>query len=100
MRRYEMMIVLDTDTEESAVEKSNKKIETLIENNQGKLEKTEQLGKKRLAYEINHKKDGIYSLFFFHGEPKTLEELERNLRIQDEIIRFGIFKLPEVKKKG
>jgi len=95
-----MMIVLDTDTDESVIEKTNKKIETLIEKNQGKLEKTEQLGKKRLAYEINHKTDGIYSLFFFYGEPKTLEELERNLRIQDEIIRFGIFKLPEAKKKG
>ena len=100
MRRYEMMVVLDADADESVAEETNKKIETLIKKNQGKLGKTEQLGKKRLAYEINHKTDGIYSLFFFDGEPKTLEELERNLRIQDEIIRFGIFKLPEEKKKG
>jgi len=100
LRHYEMMVVLDADIDDAAVEKTNNKIETLIDKNQGKLVKKEQLGKKRLAYEINHKTEGIYGLFFFDGEPKTLEELERNLRIQDEIIRFGIFKLPEKKKKG
>ena len=97
MRHYEMMVVLDAELEDDAVEMSTKKIETLIPKYQGTIDKVDKLGKRRLAYEIKHKREGNYSIYYFHGDETEVHEIERALNITDEIIRFGIYRLPEKK---
>jgi small subunit ribosomal protein S6 len=52
-------------------------------NKQGKVEKVEEVGKKKLAYEIKKNAEGIYVEFYFEAEPELIKELERNYRITD-----------------
>lgn len=90
MRAYEMMTIIHPDLDTESLEKSVKKIEELIKNNSGKLDSVDHWGKKRFAYEINHLKDGNYSIFNFSGKPETITEVDRVLKISDDIIRFMI----------
>ena len=57
-------------------------------NNDGKVEKVEELGKKRLAYEVKKNKEGYYVVINFEANPELISELERNYRIMDEVIKF------------
>ncbi|HEX21701.1 MAG TPA: 30S ribosomal protein S6 [Actinobacteria bacterium] len=95
MRHYEMMAVIDADLDSDSDEAAVKKIESLITKNHGKIEKIDQLGKRRLAYEINHKREGNYRVLYFNGDPSTINEIDRVMDITDEVLRFGIFRMPE-----
>ena len=70
------------------------KFETLI-NTDGKVEKTEELGKRRLAYEVKKNKEGYYVIFHFEANTSLIAELERNYRITDEVIKFMTIKVDE-----
>uniref|UniRef100_UPI0028117768 30S ribosomal protein S6 n=1 Tax=Paenibacillus sp. TaxID=58172 RepID=UPI0028117768 len=61
-----------------------------IINNGGEVTKTNVMGKRRLAYEINKNRDGIYVLVNFTATPEVVKELDRVMRITDEVIRFMI----------
>ena len=92
MRSYEMMTILSPDLETEAHESSLKKIEKLISDNAGKVESIDRLGKKRMAYEINHLQDGNYSVVYFDGMPETVKEVDRVLKISEDVVRFMIIK--------
>ena len=64
-------------------------------NNDGKVEKVDELGKKKLAYEIQKNKEGYYVVFNFEANPDLISELERNYRITDEVIKFMTIKVEE-----
>ena len=57
-------------------------------NKDGKLEKADNLGKKKLAYEVKKNKEGYYVVFYFTANPAIITEIERNYRITDDIIKF------------
>jgi small subunit ribosomal protein S6 len=95
MRAYEMMAIIHPDLDSDTHEKALKKIEKLIEDNQGKIDSVNHWGKKKLAYEINHLKDGSYSIFNFSGAPETIAEVDRVLKISDEVVRFMIVRRPD-----
>ena len=61
---------------------------TDIINNEGKVESVDEIGKKRLAYEIMKNKEGYYTVFNFEAKPELIAELERNYRIDDSIMKF------------
>lgn len=90
MRAYEMMTIIHPDLDSESQEKSVKKIEKLIADNNGQLGSVDHWGKKRFAYEINHLKDGSYSIFNFSGSPETITEMDRVLKISDDVVRFMI----------
>ena len=92
MRSYEMMTILHPDLDTEAHESALKKIEKLITDNDGKVETIDRLGKKRLAYEINHLNDGNYSVIYFDSAPETVKEVDRVLKISDDVVRFMIIK--------
>ena len=71
------------------------KIFTDMINKDGKVEKVEELGKKKLAYKVRKNDEGIYVVFYFEANPTLIEELERNYRITDEIIKFIVIKQDE-----
>ena len=89
MRKYEMMFIVRTDLEESAVQAVVEKIQGVI-NNGGEVTNLNVMGKRRLAYEIKKFRDGIYVLVNFNATPEVVKELDRVTRITDEIIRFMI----------
>ena len=67
----------------------------LIKSNEGTVGQIDRWGRRPLAYEINHKREGYYVVVEFTGESKTVEELDRNLRIADEVLRHKIIRIPD-----
>lgn len=90
MRKYEVMYILRSDLEQEAVQSVVEKFQNIITNNGGEVTKSDLLGKRRLAYEINKARDGIYVLVNFNAEPQVVAELDRVLKISDEVIRYLI----------
>ena len=87
MNKYESVIIVNPNVDEDKLKALENTITELI-NKDGKLEKVEELGKKRLAYEVKKNKEGIYVAFYFEANPTLIAELERNYRIIDEVIKF------------
>lgn len=86
MRKYELMYIIRPDLEEEKVEATLEKFQGII-NNGGEISAHEVLGKRRLAYEINKFREGVYVLVNFSATAEVVEELNRVMRISDEIIR-------------
>lgn len=87
MNKYESVVIIDPDVEEDKVKELSQKFTDII-NNDGKVEKVEDLGKKKLAYEVKKNKEGYYVVINFDANPNLISELERNYRIMDEVIKF------------
>ncbi|MCR4440606.1 MAG: 30S ribosomal protein S6 [Peptococcaceae bacterium] len=90
MRNYELMYVIKPDLEEEKTAEVVEKFNNLIAANGGEVGSSEKWGKRRLAYEINDYREGIYILVNFKGEAETARELDRVMKITDEILRFMI----------
>jgi len=86
MRKYEVMYILRPDLEQEAVQSVVEKFQGIISNG-GEITKHEVMGKRRLAYEIQKLREGIYVLVNFNANPEVVDELNRVLRITDEVIR-------------
>ncbi|BAD42302.1 30S ribosomal protein S6 [Symbiobacterium thermophilum] len=95
MRKYEMMVIARPDLDEAGLQALSDKIAELITSNGGTVESQDAWKKQRLAYEIKHLREGFYSVFNFTGEPRTANELNRVLKITDEVVRFLIVRPAE-----
>ena len=91
MNKYESIIIINPSQDEQGVKNLIKKFTDLINKN-GKVESVEEMGKRKLAYEIKKQKEAYYVLFNFDAEPSSISELERNYKITDEIIKFIVVK--------
>ncbi len=87
MNKYESVIIINPSVEEEGMKTLIQKFTDLIDKD-GKVEKVEELGKKRLAYEVKKNKEVYYVVFYFDANPQAIAELERNYRITDEVIKF------------
>ena len=92
MTKYEMLYILDASLTDEAKEGIIKKIEDLVNSN-GKVEKTDRWGNKKLQYPINYKSEGYYVLTTFEAAPTLVDELKRIVGITDGIIRRLITKI-------
>lgn len=90
MRKYELMYILRSELDSDAIQSNVEKFANIITSNGGEITKSEVMGKRRLAYEINKMRDGVYVLVHFTAEPAVVAELDRVLKISDETIRFLI----------
>ncbi len=91
MNKYESVIIISPNVEEEGLKSLIEKFSGLI-NTDGKVESVEEMGKRKLAYEVNKNKEGIYVLINFEANPSLIAELERNYRITDEVIKFIVVK--------
>lgn len=87
MNKYESVVIVNPSVEEQAMKALIAKFSDLINSN-GKVEKVEELGKKKLAYEIKKNSEGYYIVINFEANPELITELERVYRITDEVIKF------------
>ena len=87
MNKYESVIIINPSVDEEGIKAIENKYTDII-NNDGKVESVDNIGKKRLAYEIMKNKEGIYTEFNFEAKPELIAELERNYRIDDSIMKF------------
>lgn len=89
MRNYELMYIIGQDVEQETVQAVTEKFQGIIGNG-GEIVKHDIMGKRRLAYEIDKHREGTYVLVHFTGPSAVLTELDRVLRITDEVIRYVI----------
>ena len=87
MNKYESVIIVNPNVDEAGLKALEEKFTGLINEN-GKVESVENMGKKRLAYEIKKFKECTYMLFNFEANPDSIKELERVYRITDDVIKF------------
>ncbi len=87
MNKYESIIIINPNCTDEALKALENKFTGLINEN-GKVESYENMGKKKLAYEIKKNKEAFYVLVNFEAKPDSIVELERNYRITDEVIKF------------
>ncbi|MCL6472468.1 MAG: 30S ribosomal protein S6 [Firmicutes bacterium] len=93
MRNYESMIILDPTLEAEAIDNLIARISDVIVKNGGKVENVNKWGKRRLAYKIGQNNEGYYIVINLQGENETVAELDRILKITDEVIRHNVIRL-------
>lgn len=95
VRSYELMYVIKPDLDEEKLNAVLEKYSNIIINDGGEIESTDKWGKRRLAYEIDDYREGIYVLVYFKSEPSAAQEIDRVMKISDEILRFMILSREE-----
>lgn len=95
MNKYELCVVYNPTLEEEAYANAQAGVQAVIERFGGKVENVDDWGKKRLAYEIQKLREGVYNFVTFTGEPSTPIEVEKRMRIMDNVLRYLIVKVEE-----
>lgn len=96
MRIYEMMLVLDPDMAEEGIQSTLQKVTTLVTDRKGELLKSDEWGLRSLSYPIKSKDKGYYVLSYLRGTPGVIAELDRSLRLMEEVLRHLVIR----KEKG
>ena len=99
-RTYEVIFIVDPDAAEDDVMKLSEGVQKIITGQGGSITKTEMMGKRQLAYEINHKKDGNYVLLEVEGSGKEIAEVERRMRVNDQILRYMTVRVDEMRQRA
>jgi small subunit ribosomal protein S6 len=92
MRRYELMVILDPDLEERTITPSLEQFLGVIRQDGGSVEKVDVWGRRRLAYEIGHKVEGIYAVLDVTAEPAAVKELDRQLNLNEAVLRTKVLR--------
>ena len=92
MRHYEVMIILDPNQDERTVTPSLDKYLDIVRKDGGKVENLDVWGKRRLAYPINKKEEGIYAVVNLDCEADTVNELDRVLNLNDNVVRTKVLR--------
>jgi small subunit ribosomal protein S6 len=95
LRDYEVLYIVRPDLDDEKVQDAVKRVNTLIERSGGTTERTNLWGKRKLAYEVKHQKEGAYVLQDFQLNPDRVPELESALKITEEVLRHLIVRKPE-----
>ena len=94
-RAYELMIIIDSDVVDIEIPKVISRTEALITEEGGRIASTDNWGRRKFAYEINHKSEGTYVVWEIVTESAGLPTTERQLRLADDIVRHKLIRLPE-----
>ena len=95
MRAYELMVIFDSGLEDLAVDEQVKSVAAQIAARGATVASTDRWGRRRFAYEIDHKTEGVYVVWEITGDGADLEALERSLRLADEVVRHKLVRLPD-----
>jgi small subunit ribosomal protein S6 len=100
-RAYELMVIIESSLDDDVISEQVTKIADLLTKRGSEIRSEDRWGKRRLAYEIDHKQEGYYVVFQLVGGEK-LEELDRALRLDDNVVRHKLFRLPkrEANRRG
>jgi small subunit ribosomal protein S6 len=94
-REFETIFILRPDTNQDGIQTVNTRVRGVIDQMGGKLLKLDNWGKRKLAYEVKKQLKGIYLYWQYLGTPGVVEEIERNLRMLDSVIRYYTVKVNE-----
>ena len=92
LRHYELMVILDPDLEERTIAPSLDTFLNVVRNGGGTVEKVDVWGRRRLSFEISKKTEGIYAVVDLNAEPAVLKELDRQLNLNESILRTKVMR--------
>ena len=98
MNYYEYIVILDPNLDDNAIEETAQRIRDIIIKQGGEIIKSENWGRRKLAYELNKHQKGCYILLLFKAPPSTITELEKLSKVVDPIIKFMVVKLTKKKQ--
>jgi small subunit ribosomal protein S6 len=90
MREYEIMLILPPEAEEAVVDGVTERITGILAKSGGEVGQVDKWGRRRLAYEIARNGEGYYMVIRFRSEPDAILELERQLSLADDVLRFKV----------
>lgn len=96
-RQYELIYVLPPETSEQQAAEMHEQVAQTVARLNGQIEKTENWGRRKLAYEIGHYKEGVYVLEVINGSGELMKELDRRLKVIDLVVRHMIVRVDEEK---
>jgi small subunit ribosomal protein S6 len=99
-RTYEVIFIVDPTAGDEEVMRLSEGVQKIITGQGGNIVKTEMMGKRQLAYEINHKKDGTYVLLEVEGSGGEIAEVERRMRVNDQILRYMTVRVDEARRRA
>ena len=97
-RQYELVYLLPPDSTEQQVTDLHEQVDSVVSRMSGKIEKTDNWGRRKLAYEIGPHKEGVYVLEVINGSGELMKELDRRLKVLDQVIRHIIVRVDQEKK--
>ena len=100
IRQYELMFIVDPDAADDEVAKLTEGLKQIVTDQGGTITKEENLGRRQLAYEILHKKEGIFVDLEIEGSGREIAELERRMRVSDRILRYLTVRLDEDRRRA
>ena len=99
MRPYEVMVIFDASLEEEIIRAAIDRYNEFIRSKGGNPTRVDKWGKRRFAYELNHKWEGYYVLLEATAEPDAMEDLHRMLSLADEVVRHKVIRVPPPSSK-
>jgi len=99
-RQYEVVFIVDPDADEDEVNKITDNFKQIVIDQGGSVTKAETLGRRQLAYEILHKKEGTFVDLELEGSGKEIAELERRMRVSDRILRYLTVRMDEHRRRA
>jgi small subunit ribosomal protein S6 len=94
-RQYEVVYIVTPDAGEDVVADLHKQVEAIVQRFGGNIEKTENWGRRRLAYDIAHHREGTYVLEVINGPGELVHELDRRLKVIDQVVRHLVVRVDE-----
>jgi small subunit ribosomal protein S6 len=95
MRHYEMMIILDPGLEETTVQPSLEQFLSVVKTGGGSVDKVDVWGRRRLAYEIDKRSEGIYAVIDMMAIPDSVAELDRQLSLNEAVLRTKVMRMEQ-----
>ena len=95
MRAYELMVIFESGLDDLVIDEQVKSVTAQIATRGGAVASTDRWGRRRFAYEIDHKTEGYYVVWELTSDGADLEALERSLRLADEVVRHKLVRLPD-----
>ena len=99
-RVYEVIFIVDPDTQEDDMTKLTQTLSGVITDQGGTITRNEVLGRRHLAYRIGRKNEGVYVLFEVEGTGSEIAELERRMRVNDQIMRYMTVRVDEERQRA
>src|ERR687884_771791 len=99
-RVYEVVFIVDPSTQEEEVTRLTENLRTIVTDQGGTVTKSEVLGRRQLAYRIGRSNEGIYVLFEVEGTGREISELERRMRVSDQIMRYLTVRVDEDRQRA
>jgi len=98
VRQYELVYILPPETTEQQATELHDQVAAVVSRLHGQIEKTENWGRRKLAYEIGKFKEGVYVLQVINGSGELMKEIDRRLKTMDQVIRHMVVRVDEEKK--